>query len=625
MNERPRRHDASSSASDGVEAALDSVARELLRRRAAPDHWEGFLSSSALSTATAVLALAITAQHDNAAAARLIPKIVAGRGWLVRHQNADGGWGDTVRSRSNISTTAIVWSTLSATAKESSEVETAAPSAVERAQTWLTRAAGGTDPKRLRAAILARYGKDRTFSVPILMVLALTGKLGEGAAAWRSIPQLPFELAAVPHGWFQHLRLPVVSYALPALIAIGQVRHHFAPSRNPIARALRTALRERTRQVLREMQPESGGYLEAAPLTSFVVMSLSAMGTTSSPVAKAGLAFLLTSMRGDGSWPIDTNLSTWVTTLSVGALAAADRLPEADADSVVRWLLAQQSTSEHRFTHAAAGAWAWTPLSGGVPDADDTSGVLVALSQLRRREAAGRAAAGVRWLLGMQNRDGGIPTFCRGWGALPFDRSTPEITAHALLAWSAWMPHLDRDQQSMVQAATQRALGFLVGSQRPDGSWIPLWFGNEQAGTEENPTYGTARVVPALLATRSQATPAVAESLRRAIRWLLEAQNDDGGWGGQRGIRSTIEETGVAVAALGSASVLGDGACRTAVERGAAWLVDATGDPGKVTASPIGLYFARLWYYEELYPLVFALSGLASAQRFRQHSASALR
>ena len=47
------------------------------------------------------------------------------------------------------------------------------------------------------------------------------------------IPQLPFELAALPHQLFGWLRLPVVSYALPALIAIGQVRHHHRPSLNP--------------------------------------------------------------------------------------------------------------------------------------------------------------------------------------------------------------------------------------------------------------------------------------------------------------------------------------------------------------------------------------------------------
>jgi squalene-hopene/tetraprenyl-beta-curcumene cyclase len=599
-------------ATDRIEAALDSLARELLERRAAPDHWQGHLASSALSTATAVLALDVTAQHDRAAAARLGPVVKAGIDWLVRHQNADGGWGDTPRSRSNISTTAIVWSTLSARAGHGP-----AQGAVEHAAAWLQGAAGGTKPDVLKPAILARYGKDRTFSVPILTVLALTGKLGDGAQAWRAIPQLPFELAAVPHAWFQHLRLPVVSYALPALIAIGQVRHHFAPSRNPVARALRTAVRDATHRLLRDMQPESGGYLEAAPLTSFVVMSLSTIGKTSSPVVEAGVEFLLTSMRQDGSWPIDTNLSTWVTTLSIGALVAAERQPSDDVGRMRRWLLAQQSTTEHRFTHAAPGAWGWTPLSGGVPDADDTSGVLVALAHLGdRRAVLGAATDGVRWLLGVQNGDGGVPTFCRGWGTLPFDRSTPEITAHALQAWSAWHPHLDRELQPIVEAAARRALSFLIGGQGADGSWIPLWFGNEHAELEENRTYGTARVLAGLDAALWQGVQGMTASRRRAVRWLLGAQNQDGGWGGDRGVDSTIEETGVVLAALGRTPPSDDGlSIASSVARGTAWLTDAVSNPAAIVASPIGLYFARLWYYEDLYPLVFAIAGLAAVRR----------
>ena len=51
-----------------------------------------------------------------------------------------------------------------------------------RSGEWLRRAAGDITPTALRAAILRRYGKDRTFSVPILTVLALTGKLGDDAA-----------------------------------------------------------------------------------------------------------------------------------------------------------------------------------------------------------------------------------------------------------------------------------------------------------------------------------------------------------------------------------------------------------------------------------------------------------
>src|SRR5439155_23355034 len=115
-----------------------------------------------------------------------------------------------------------------------------------RSEVWLRSAAGDVTPDALRTAILRRYGKDRTFSVPILTVLALTGKLGaDPAMAWRSVPQLPFELASLPHGWFQHLRLQVVSYALPALYAIGQVRHRFALSRYHLTRLLRRAFRRR--------------------------------------------------------------------------------------------------------------------------------------------------------------------------------------------------------------------------------------------------------------------------------------------------------------------------------------------------------------------------------------------
>ena len=467
----------------------------------------------------------------------------------------------------------------------------------------------------MSAAILRRYGKDRTFSVPILTVLALTGKLGlDARSAFRSIPQLPFELAALPHGWFQHLRLPVVSYALPALIAIGQVRHHFAPSLNPIARVLRNSVRKRTHRVLREMQPESGGYLEATPLTSFVVMSLAGMGAVGSPVVDHGVRFLVESMRDDGSWPIDTNLSTWVTTLSIAALAEAGELPSADAPSMRRWLIDQQSRREHPFTHAAPGAWAWTPLSGGVPDADDTSAALLALRRLGDPDAASiaAAAAGIRWLLGVQNRDGGIPTFCRGWGTLPFDRSTPEITAHALQAWSAWHDAVDQTLQNILTRASARALDFLAKTQRADGSWIPLWFGNEHAPHEDNPVYGTARVLKGLRAGLVEDLPGAAVCRRRAIDFLLRAQNRDGGWGGGRGAPSTVEETGVVLSALARAASDRQpfGNIDDVVTTGLEWLTDAT--TANVQASPIGLYFARLWYYEDLYPVVFGLSGLAS-------------
>jgi squalene-hopene/tetraprenyl-beta-curcumene cyclase len=597
---------------DDVDATIDALAQRLEQLRAGADHWEGHLASSALSTGTAVLALHLAAiGHPHAAELSLA--VGQGAAWLAAHQNGDGGWGDTVRSRSNISTTAVVWAALSAVAPRDVRVA----GAVANAARWLEHAAGASGPEALRTAILRRYGKDHTFSVPILTVLALAGRLGaEPRRAWRTVPQLPFELAALPHRWFQRLRLPVVSYALPALIAIGQVRHAHAPSRNPATRALRDAVRERTHTLLGEMQPESGGYLEATPLTSFVVMSLAAMGRSNSPVLENGVRFLLDSKRVDGSWPIDTHLATWVTTLAIGALADATRLASPDRPALRQWLMRQQSTCEHPFTHAAPGGWAWTPLSGGVPDADDTSGALLALHVLGNpgRDDVAAASAGVRWLLGLQNGDGGVPTFCRGWGTLPFDRSTPEITAHALRAWSAWYSHLDERLQQHLRQASSRAVRYLAESQRADGSWVPLWFGNESAPAEENPVYGTARTLEGLHGDLVGDDTRAAQCSRAAVNWLLAAQNDDGGWGGSGGVRSSIEETGVVLSALSLPRVAEpEPRLNDALARAASWLAAASRNSAP-TANPLGLYFARLWYYEDLYPIIFALGGLG---RFR--------
>jgi squalene-hopene/tetraprenyl-beta-curcumene cyclase len=251
-----------------------------------------------------------------------------------------------------------------------------------------------------------------------------------------------------------------------------------------------------------------------------------------------------------------------------------------------------------------------------VPDADDTSGALVALRKSGEPDRAmiAAAAAGVRWLLGLQNRDGGIPTFCRGWGTLPFDRSTPEITAHALQAWSGWYPHFDGALQESLRRASDRAIAYLAASQQADGSWVPLWFGNEHAPDENSPVYGTSRALLGVQTTLVRDDARAVRCRRMGIEWLLAAQHTEGGWGGDRGIAATIEETGVALAALGRSYRDGDESrIRVATLSGARWLIAATSDQ-HMSAAPVGLYFARLWYFEALYPLVFGLEGLAGVK-----------
>jgi len=368
------------------------------------------------------------------------------------------------------------------------------------------------------------------------------------------------------------------------------------------------------------MQPASGGYLEAAPLTSFVVMSLAASGRVEHPVVQQGVKFLLDSVRPDGSWPIDVNLATWTTTLAINALAGTGE--DVAALGCLDWLLSCQHRQVHPFTGAAPGGWGWTDLSGAVPDADDTPGALSALAAWRdapscstedRARIEEAAAAGIGWLLGLQNRDGGWPTFCRGWGKLPFDRSGADLTAHALRALKAW-EHVAASRS--WEKAVQAGLRYLARQQRPDGSWVPLWFGNQDDPQEENPVYGTAKV---LLAYRDWGALNT-EPARRGVDWLCRNQNSDGGWGGGAAQRaasgghhaSSVEETAVAVEALARISHEN----RTKVlDRAVNWLLDAVEQDRHRNASPIGFYFAKLWYYERLYPLLFTLAALGRARR----------
>lgn len=576
--------------------------------------WEGKLSASALSTATAVVALALAKRESRPATVRQDRLIEQGLAWLATHANADGGWGDTVCSRSNLSTTTLVWAAFGVW-PDATKIHAPAIAAAEK---WLTRRIGKLDPGNLAAKILECYQSDRTFSVPILTHCALAGRLGLGPGAWRQVIPLPFELAVFPPAWFAALRLPVVSYALPALIAVGYARHFHAPSANPFVRAVRSLVTEHALRVLDSVQPSNGGFLEAIPLTSFVVMSLVASGKAEHRVARQGLEFIVNSAQPDGSWQIDTNLATWVTTLALHGLAAtgALRLSEPERVAACDWLLKQQYRRRHPYTNAAPGGWAWTNLPGGVPDADDTAGALLALKSLgvRETETTEAAVAGVKWLLDLQNRDGGIPTFCRGWGKLPFDRSSADLTAHALRAWVAWQNALPAPLHHAVQLRIRRAVGFLRRTQEAGGAWRPLWFGNELEPDQCNRVYGTSRVLLALAETNL-----CPEAAAQAALWLVRAQKADGGWsGGLAAAPSTVEETALAVESLCAALEHRPELQRDlepVIRRGAAWLICQIETGTWQQPTPIGFYFAKLWYFEELYPVVFTVAALGRATR----------
>lgn len=603
---------------DVMQQTRARVVNQLVEQASADGYWEGELASSALATATALFALHLYGGRSASLQGTLEEVTEGAVNWLTKNSNEDGGWGDTLDSPSNISTTTLVWAALRATSSGSEKT------AIHSAEEWIKGHAGGLGASEISGVITRHYGKDRTFATPILTMCALAGCFGSGDRAWRAIPALPFELAIFPPRFFRFLRLPVVSYALPALIAIGQVQHHHYPSSNPLTRWVRRLSQKRTLRLLDSIQPDSGGFLEAVPLTAFISMSLIAMGLDRHPVVQQAIRFLLQSGRLDGSWPIDSNLSCWLTSLSVQALGSAGRLDRrltpAHRRQLARWLLDQQYHKEHPYTHSPPGGWAWTHLSGGVPDADDTAGALVALHHLaasgavsfeRCRQAAEK---GVEWLLQLQNRDGGIPTFCRGWGKLDFDRSAPDLTAHAVRAWRQWRDRLPDWQAEDVDRGGRAALAYLLASQRADGEWIPLWFGNQREASRENPVYGTSRVLLAADAAGGWSDePAWRAACGRGCRWLLDVQNSDGGWGGGFDTPSSLEETAWALEALTTAGSEEPDRFREAVDGGIRYLVEKTVKGEHFVAAPVGLYFARLWYSERLYPIIFSASALERA------------
>ena len=621
-----------------VHDAWLEVRDELLAQRNTAGHWPGELSSSALATATAISALAEyrrNSQRPVNGLAEIESMIDQGCHWLLNRQNADGGWGDTDASHSNVATSMLVVAALRLAGKTTPAFQKA-----------VDHANGYIDSLGRVQALRDRYGKDKTFAVPILANCAIAGLV-----PWKEVSALPFEAVLVPQRFFRFINLPVVSYAIPALVAIGQLKHLKDPTWNPATRLLRKLALKPGLSTLTRMQPGSGGFLEAIPLTCFVAMSLAHSGRADHEVVEQCIRFVADSFRAvdstsdcrTGTWPIDTNLATWNSTLSVNALvgeaSAVSQAENTDShrsvltDELLDWILACQYSQVHPFTGAAPGGWGWSDLTGAVPDADDTPGALLAIrkwfdhpdaTEEQKHRIRKSAKAGVEWLLNLQNRDRGWPTFCRGWGRLPFDRSGNDITAHAIRSLLAWQDQINEPrQQARIQSAIDSGFEYLKKHALPEGGWLPLWFGNQDHPEEENPVYGTVKVLLAWIAAGKLNEPVV----KQAVAWLLKNQNDDFGWGGgpsnlssaendfgDSGTTSSLQESALALEALtrllNTDEFAGNGDLQSSVTTGTDWILSAI-RAGKTSEKwPIGFYFAKLWYYEKLYPLVFCASAM---------------
>jgi squalene-hopene/tetraprenyl-beta-curcumene cyclase len=316
----------------------------------------------------------------------------------------------------------------------------------------------------------------------------------------------------------------------------------------------------------------------------------------------------------------------------------------------LNWLLDSQRVDPILLTDMPAGGWGHSDSPGEPPNALATGAVLMALArwhgrfaEVQRQRIEHCARRGISWLLGLQNGDGGWATFYGASQAAPFGESGTDATGFALRALAAWRREWLADalnaatgrhdhMESRIDRAIERGMAFLCTTQRDDGSFRSQWFGNEHQPQGENPVIGTALVLTACAALGRLES----DMAQRAARWLPTAQHANGGWGPPRapldysgadkdGFRAwrandalakfcSVAETALAVEALLPLSDTSAVFVRT-VANGLEWLIRTVEQDVHRQGSVIGFYFTKLWYHEQLYPLVFSAGALSRAAR----------
>jgi squalene-hopene/tetraprenyl-beta-curcumene cyclase len=519
---------------DDVEAAacLERAVAALLERQHPEGWWKGELETNVTMDAEDLLLrqfLGIRTEDQTAAAAR----------WIRSQQRPDGTWATFYGGPGDLSTTVEAYLALRLAGDPASAPHMAAAAG-------FVRRAGGLEASRVFTRIwLALFGLWSWDRLPVLppelMYLPAWCPLNvydfgcwarqtvvalSVVSAHRPVRPLPVALDELRAGRAQPPARSLQTWA-GRFELLDRLLHRY--ERRPLRR-LRCAALGRAERWIIERQEADGGWGGIQPPWVYSLIALHLQGyALDHPVMRAGLegleGFVIEDERGRRLEACQSPV--WDTALAVIALADAGLPPDHPAlRSACRWLVGQEITVRGdwsvRRPKLAPGGWAFEFANDHYPDVDDTAEVVMALGRSTEPDG-GAAARGVTWVEGMQCRDGGWAAFdvdntralCR---ELPFcdfgeliDPPSADVTAHVVEMLAARGP---------LAAGAHRAVHWLRQSQEPDGSWFGRWGANY--------LYGTGAVVPALVAA---GVPADDPAIGRAVAWLIERQNADGGWG----------------------------------------------------------------------------------------------
>jgi len=395
-----------------------------------------------------------------------------------------------------------------------------------------------------------------------------------------------------------------------ALKLVGKLPIH-GPRRKGIAAAEKWLL---------EHQDKDGAWGGIFPAITHSIMALHAIGypVESGPVANGIKAIELLEIHEGESTRVQPCVSpVWDTAWAVLALAKAG---EGRDDPLVKesvaWLHSMQIRRKgdwaQKCPDVTPGGWAFQFYNDHFPDTDDSSAVLMALlhSRYEHDQAAHETFdRGLKWLLGMQNEDGGWGAFEREvkneiWNEIPFndaknmlDPSTSDVTGRCVEV-------LGKVGYPRTHPAVAAGLRFLKKEQEADGKWWGRW--------GVNYIYGTWSALSALRAAKE---PLDSPCMVKGAEWLVSVQNPDGGWGetcrsyeGGRAAEGASAASTTAWAIMGLlAAGHGDGA---ACRRGVEWLIatqnwEGSWDEEVFTGTGFpGVFYLRYHHYRLYFPLL---------------------